>query len=234
MPEAPISSNAKSQAKPQRKPSAKGSAQNAGPKKTGAPEKKESASAAPAVGLTPERQHRRHRRRMNRQAGLRFVIPSGLLYVESGAEPDQRYRVLEKTPHLYTITESRENLARERFERLCLSMGANAALNVTTREISESYRQKVYRRFEIKGIPAVIGEESKTSGAMTRSMAIKNFPNAEVVRNYQKDVREHQLSKRKIRADEGFERMDRSLAQQVLFVIFVVLALLATASYLPW
>ena len=69
---------------------------------------------------------------------------------------------------------------------------------------------------------------------MTRSMAIKNFPNAEVVRNYQKDVREHQLSKRKIRADEGFERMDRSLAQQVLFVIFVVLALLATASYLPW
>ncbi len=54
------------------------------------------------------------------------------------------------------------------------------------------------------------------------------------MRNYQKDVREHQLSKRKIRADEGFERMDRSLAQQVLFVIFVVLALLATASYLPW
>ena len=40
MPEAPISSNAKSQAKPQRKPSAKGSAQNAGPKRLARPRKK--------------------------------------------------------------------------------------------------------------------------------------------------------------------------------------------------
>ena len=87
MPEAPISSNAKSQAKPQRKPSAKGSAQNAGPKKTGAPEKKESASAAPAVGLTPERQHRRHRRRVNRQAGLRFVIPLGFSTLKAVRSP---------------------------------------------------------------------------------------------------------------------------------------------------
>lgn len=185
-------------------------------------------------GLTPERQRRRRRRQVNRQSELRYVLPMGLIYSTKKGDLDPKYRVLAKTHHVYTVTESRENLAREAFERLCREMGANAALNVTTRELAETYNHKVYRRFEIKGIPAIVGEVSTVPGAMSRSLAIKAFPRPAAVRAYQQRAQEHQSAKGKIRSDEGFERMDRSVAQQVLFAIFVILALLATAAYIPW
>ena len=182
-------------------------------------------------GLTPERQRKRRRRQVNRQSGLRYQLPAGLLQFEKGESLPEGLKVLARTHHVYTITESRENLARDAFERLARDMGANAVLNITTREDSEQYGGKVFRRFVIKGTPAIVGAESRAPSAVSKSMAIRHFPNPAVVKAYKRRARDLQRSEKKIRADEGFERMDRSIAQNVLFGVLVVLALIAAFAF---
>ncbi len=192
----------------------------------------EALGASDVHGLTPERVRKRRRRKTNRQQSLRFSLLEGLTFTSVDSPLPDTVRVLAKTHHVYTITESRESLARDAFERLLRDMGANAALNVTTREDTERYGKKIFKRFVIKGTPAVVGTVSTAPTAITKAMAAKHFPNAAVVRAYQRRARDLEEAKRKIRTDESFESRDSRLARNALFVLIVLVAAAALFSWL--
>lgn len=183
------------------------------------------------VGVTPQKvaQKKRRQKRSDRARMNRYMLASHFITCEA-IEPNRPWVVLAKTPHVYRVMEAREDIARDSLIRLAQSMGANALLGVTVERKSEWTQGKLFRRIEVRGVPALLGEPSRSPGAQHKEALIQGFPKSQVVRAYHRRLKDREALIRRIRYDEGIDANDQRLGKGVIWAALLIFGLMAVVT----
>ena len=183
------------------------------------------------VGVTPQKAalKKRRQKRSDRARMNRYMLASHFITCEA-IEPNRPWVVLAKTPHVYRVMEAREDIARDSLIRLAQSMGANALLGVTVERKSEWTQGKLFRRIEVRGVPALLGEPSRSPGAQFKEALIQGFPKSQVVRAYHRRLKDREALIRRIRYDEGIDANDQRLGKGVVWAALLIFGLMAVVT----